>query len=348
MQRFSLTFFRRLLTSLSSGILLCCLAACSSMYKNQVNFDTTEPLRVAVLPFAYQNEKGEIEELKPDLLIDDIPVVSSKLEDAPANYVRKLVFSGLERTGMDLIPPAIIENAFHHHGFSQKNILNVKKIYAVTPAELGDLLDCDAVVYGRITDWSRSYYGIQTVNSVGLKLKIVSTKTGKVLFTSEAEDSDSRGISKGPTGWSSLIIEPVQGLDNQIITDLARTMVSKMLDPLAVRNRPEFLKTPAPAIYASSHDLPGGIIRADGHLTVVLLGTPKRSASFSIGNKIQNIPMLEKDESHYIGEYYPLPSDVIANEPVTVSLTDQYGRVAIQTVGVGPVSIGNQTATLAH
>ncbi len=324
---------------LAPAAALVVLSACSSTYKHTLDFDSTEPLRVAVLPFAYENGQGEMVDLKPDLLIDNISVVSSKLEDAPANYVRKLVFSGLEKTGMDLIPPPVVESAFHHHGLSNKLVLDVKRIYSAKPQDLGDMVDADAVLYGRITNWSRNYYGIQTVNTVGLNLQLVSTKTGKDLFVADAVDNDSRGISKGPTGWSSLIIEPVSGLDNQIIVDLARNMVNKMLEPLYVKNRPEFLTSVPPSVYASSHDCSDGIVHPGGHLTVVLLGSPKKLATFSIGNKIRNIHMLEKEDGHYIGEYYPLPSDSITNEQVLVTLTDPFGRTAEQKIGKGLVTV---------
>ena len=315
------------------------LGACAGSYKQTINFDANEPIRVAVLPFVYEDPKGQIVDLRPDLLIDNVPVVSSKLEEAPISFVKKTVSANLEKTGMDIVPSAVVESAFHHHAMSNKLVLETKKIYEIKPQELGDLLDADAVLYGRITEWDRSYYGVETVNSVGIKLSLVSTKTGKELFAAEAKDTDSRGISKGPTGYSSLIVEPVKGLDNEIIIDLARDMVEKMLEPLYLRNRPEFLKSVAPSIYASSHDHSDGLIEPGGHLTVIALGTAGKAASFSIGGKIVNIPMLEKEDGHYIGEYYPLPYDKLSKEQVIVTLADPYGRTTEQKVGMGPVSV---------
>lgn len=319
--------------------LLLTFISCSSKYQHELNLDPAEPLRIAVLPFAYVNDKGEMVDFKPGLLIDNISIVSTKLEQAPVSYVRDLVYSSLEKSGLDPIPPLVIESAFHHNGFSKKNILDVKRILSISPKDLGNFLNCDAVMYGEITDWDRSYYGIQSVNSVGIKLKIVSVKSGNTLFTSEATDSDSRGLSKGPTGWTSLILEPVKGLDNQIIADLAKKVVNNMLEPLYVKKRSPMLDSITPSIFASSHDARSGKFNFKDHLTVLVYGTSKKSATFSLGDKVQNIPMSEKEAGHYIGEYYPLDGDEITNEVVSVRLADEYGRKAEQKVGMGNVTL---------
>ncbi len=318
------------------SILFC---SCSAKYQNKIDFDPSEPLRIAVLPFAYLDSKGEIVDFKPGLLIDNISLVSTKLEEAPVNFVRDLVYTSLEKSGLDPIPPLVIESAFHHNGFSNKNILDIKRILNIPPADLGKFLNCDALMYGYITEWDRSYYGIQSVNSVGIKLKLVSAKSGNVLFSTEAEDSDSRGLTKGPTGWSSLILEPVKGLDNQIIADLAKKVVNNMMEPLYVKRRSPMLESITPSIFASSHDARTGKISLKDHLTVLVYGTSKKTATFSLGDKVLNIPMWEKETGHYIGEYYPIESDEIQDEPVIVRLADDYGRKAEQKIGMGNVTL---------
>jgi len=126
-------------------------------------------------------------------------------------------------------------------------------VLATDPRSLcGDLLSCDAVLYGRVTKWDRSYCGIEAVASIGIDLKLVSAKTNHTLFEAQAEDSDSRGLTKGPTGLSSLFLEPIRGLDNTIVTDLAREVVTEAVSPLQAQNRPEFLKSAPPAVIASA------------------------------------------------------------------------------------------------
>jgi hypothetical protein len=115
-------------------------------------------------------------------------------------------------------------------------------------------------------------------------------------------------------------------------------MIPKMLEPLYVNNRPEYLNTPPPSIYASAHDSNGSNISQKQPLTVLVFGSAKKSASFSIGKVIENIPMEERDRGHYIGEFYPLPTDSFTNEYVVVNLIDENGRVSQQSIGRVPLS----------
>ena len=74
---------------------------------------------------------------------------------------------------------------------------------------------------------------------------------------------------------------------------------------------------------------------------VVMLGTPKKTATFSIGNAVSEIPMNEVDLGHYVGEYFPEAGDSFSNEDIYVYLTDDYGRKSKQKVALSPVSISD-------
>jgi hypothetical protein len=317
------------------------LIGCSGTYTNSVQLNPREPIRVAILPFVQVNSKGEIIKPDPSLLIDDVDLISSDLKQTPAEYVYSLVEKELERSGLDILAPATVEGKLLHNGFGHEDLsFDLQKLYSTNPKELCEkLLGCDAVLYGKVTEWDRSYFAIQSTSSVGLALTLVSARDGKVLFTSTAEDSDSRGLSKGPTGFSDLVIEPIKGLSNDIITALARKVVAKMLAPLAVQNRPEFLNSSAPAIYASAHDKPNGQMTHADSLKVLAFGSADKNASFSIGESVQHIPMAQKGEGHYIGEYFPLPSDSFKNQPVYVFITDEFGRSTQQKLGSTTLSL---------
>jgi hypothetical protein len=319
------------------------LCSCAGKYNSKLDFSASESIRVAVLPFVQVNEKDEVIDPEKDYLIDDVSVVSYKLTETPAVYLQKLVQNELQNTGLDILSPALVEANLTHHDFDDMTKVppvNADKVRKADPKDLCTrVFSCDAVLYGKITRWSRSYYGIQSVNSVGIDVKLVSAKDGKVLFSSSAEDSDSRGITKGPTGFSNLLIEPIQGLDNKIITNLAQNVVKKMLSSLKMDNRPEFLQSSAPAIYASAHDFPSGRMSAKDSLTVLLFGSASDAASFSIGNVIENIPMVEKDKGHYIGKYFPLPSDSFSNQNIYVALTDNFGRTTKQKIGTASITL---------
>lgn len=308
--------------------LLSAFSACAGSYKQQLDFNPAEPLRVAVLPFVSVNEKGDIVEEESRLLIDNISLISSKQDETPPQIVRRFALSELEKTNLDLVAPALIDIDLPHHGYARSDgRLDMQKVISTKPSDICErFLNCDAILYGRIVRWDRSYYGIQTVNTVGVKLELVSAKTGKTIFSATAEDSDSRGLTKGPTGFSDLALEPIRALDSDIIVALARNVVKKMIDPLNAKTKPTFLETAPPSIFAVSHDVSSGSVDRKSPLIVVMLGSEHQNASFSIGSAVEHVPMIERVPGHYYGEYIPLPTDSFADQAVSVYLTDKYNR----------------------
>lgn len=329
--------------SILTAVLVVLFAACAPVYKHDIQFNPNEPLRTAVMPFMHVGHDGKPLEKDLSLLIDNISLVSSRLSVSPAEYVRRAVQSELSKTALDVLAPGLIDARLSHGGFTKQDFttIDTTKVFAASPAEIcGKLLQCDAVLFGKVSRWDRSYYGVQSVNSVGIDLALVRASDGKVLFSTHGEDSESRGLTKGPTGFSDLVLEPIKGLDNQIITNLAAKVVAQMIAPLSGASRPEYLKSAPPAIFASAHDAQDGRLPKSGRLTVLVYGSPKQSASFSVGSLIQNLPMAEIDGGHYIGEYLPLPGDALKDAPVYASLTDEFGRTTRQRVGASNVTLG--------
>lgn len=307
---------------------------CAGSYKQALDFNPGEPLRVAVLPFVTVDDKGQVTTDEGRLLIDNVGLLSTKQEETPPQIVRRLVLGELGKTSLDIVAPPLIDLDLPHHGFALPDgKLDMKKVLATSPKELCEkFLNCDAVLYGRIVKWDRSYYAVQSVSTVGVDLKLVSARDGKTLYSAVAEDSDSRGLTKGPTGFSDIVIEPIRGLDSDIIVDLSRKVVKKMVEPLNVKSRPVFLEAAPPSIFAVSHDGPNGVVDRGNPVRIVMFASDGQSASFSIGSAVEKIPMIERSPGHYYGEYVPLPSDSFDSQTVKATLTDKYGRSTEQAV----------------
>lgn len=331
------------LSKILSIIFLAALSGCQATYKHTLNFNPSEPIRIAVLPFAQVDSDGKLSRADENLLIDNLALVSEKQRETPAEFMQSLVQSELSNASLDVITPAIVQADLLHYGYatpgSNPVTIDLQAIFAADPREIcSKVLSCDAVMYGKVTRWERAYYGIQSVATVAINLKVVSAKTGKLMYEIDAEDSDSRGITKGPTGFSNLALEPIKGLDNEIIQNLARDVADKAILPLSNRSRPEFLKTAPPAILASGHDARSGIVEKRGKVVVLAFGSPGQSATFSVGSVALNIPMLERAPGHYIGEYLSLPEDSFSNQYVVVSLRDEFGRSTSQKIAKTPIS----------
>lgn len=333
----------RIFRAISISLFTATSLGCGGTFTAHLNFNPSEPIRIAVLPFAQVDKQGQLTQVDESLLIDNVSLVSSKLKQTPAQFAQGLTQTELSKASLDVIPPALVDAELIHAGYGVAGTNPVKmdlaKVFAADPTTLcSKVLSCDAVLYGKVTSWDRSYYGVQAVATVGIQLKLVSARTKKVLYEIDASDSDSRGITKGPTGFSNLVIEPLKGLDNEIITDLARNVIDKSIEPLSNRDRPEFLATSAPFIIASAHDVASGALATNGTLTVVAFGSAGNTASFDLGTTAQGVPMLERAPGHYIGEFVPLRSDSFANQSVIVTLKDSFGRKTSQRIATSTVS----------
>lgn len=315
------------------AILAAFATGCAPQIATKVNFDTTEPLRVAVLPFITVDKSGKIINDEGRLFVDNIGLISSELHETPAQIVRRFTYAELEHTGLDVISQALVDIDLPHHGFIKPDqTLDMEKLYATKPSELcGGFLNCDAVLYGTVTEWDRAYYAIESVNSVGVKYKLVSAADGKILFSADAEDYSTRGITKGPTGLSDIVVAPIQGLDSSIIVEVAKNTVTQALAPLRIDSRPEFLQTSPPVLYAASHSGDSGPISAQSPLAVVLYGSPSQTAAFTIG-ALSTVPMVEETPGHYYGEYLPPAGVTFTGEPVTVALSDKFGRTSSELI----------------
>ena len=334
----------KFLRPVALSLLCSAFFGCAGSYQHTLSFNPAEPNRIAVLPFAQVDEKGSLVQADENFLIDNVALVSSKLTQTPAQFVQTQVQTELAKASLDMVSPAIVEAALVHNGFtipeSKPVSIDLAKVFAASPQEIcSKLLSCDAVLYGKIVTWDRSYYAIQTISTVALELKIVSARNGKVLFETLAKDSDSRGITKGPTGFSNLVLEPIKGLDNSIITALADDIVEQALSPLNRWKKPEFLNVAPPAIIATAHDAQSGIVPRSGKLVVIVYGSPGQTGTFSIGNAVADIPLTERSPGHYIGEYIPLSTDRFTAQSVAVSLRDEAGRKTNLAIPGQPITI---------
>ncbi len=321
-------------------LLLLCINACSGQYKHILEFSPKEPLRIAVLPFRQVDAEGNLIEDKGDLLVDEVVLISSEVQDSPVALARKLTLAELKKTPLDVISTSLIDIDLPHRNLAHPDgTFDLKRIFEV-PAKTycEDFLDCDAVLFGTIRRWDRDYYGIESNNEIEIELKLVSAKSGKTLFFTSAKDSESRGLSKGPTGYSSLILEPLKALDSELVEDLARRIISTMLKPLKPKISIKEDSTPPPAIFAVSHDAENGKLYKEKPLIVLALASPNNIASFSIGKYLKDIPMIEQSKGHYIGEYWPLEGASFEGETIEVSLKDINGRETMINVDSGLVS----------
>jgi hypothetical protein len=65
------------------------------------------------------------------------------------------------------------------------HLTNYDKLSDVSPKKLGQILSCDAVVIGEVTEFQRVYAGLYSQMAVGASITVWDTRTGKKIWSDE-------------------------------------------------------------------------------------------------------------------------------------------------------------------
>ena len=198
----------------------------------KLDYDPTEPLRVAVLPVRHLDESGMQISTHRIFFIDNLPTFSDPRGKSGAEVVKSYLYDELNKTHFDVVREGVLRAELVHRGLIKEENFDLQKIYQADTKTLASWYGADAVLYTDITEWDRTYYGVETVIDVGLDLKLVRASDGKELYKVNISDSSSSGISKGPTGYTSVVIEPIKAFDLERLNELAQEVVEEAFEPL--------------------------------------------------------------------------------------------------------------------
>lgn len=121
------------------------------------NYEARRPTTVAVLPI--ENETTDM--------------------DAP-DLVRELMTTELAENGYDTLSTNVITNALRDEG-----ITDAGQLSAISTEELGQILDADALLYGRITTFRHFITGIYNERAVDVRFRLVDIHFNQRLWENE-------------------------------------------------------------------------------------------------------------------------------------------------------------------
>ncbi|MGR3179142.1 MAG: GNA1162 family protein [Candidatus Anammoxibacter sp.] len=135
-----------------------------------------------------------------------------------ANRLRTYLYGHLVPREFDDLELFEIDAVLH-----KLNIVSPEKLYSCSPQELGYILGADALIYGKVTRYDSSYYGLYSKISVGLAIRCVSTKNAKLLFS--AHETRSAVEIRVATNPIDMIIASIQ--NGISLRDLYRARASE-------------------------------------------------------------------------------------------------------------------------
>lgn len=249
------------------------------------------PSIVAVMPFGNDTqEKGAAERMRKAVynLFSSVPYVDVELAAVDEGIVR------LERS-------------------TGASVVNAR------PQEICRAIGCDGLLFGRVTDYQRSYAGVYSRLRAEAEIWLIDASTGKELArVTQAVEYHGGGVPLTPLGaiMSALSAAANTGAlqENRMVAELAEKLVEK----IPVRTgAPAVRRPPIKELITNVAEGPfgrGKIVR------IGLEGEPGAVGSFDIGNFRKGLPMRETQPGVYLGEYAVLPGDNTEAMPIVAYL----------------------------
>jgi hypothetical protein len=256
-----------------------------------------------------------------------------------------------------------VRKAFYNH-FSSKPYIDVKlarvdekvvslekssgKTLADLPAgELCRAIGCDAVVYGRVTDYVKMYALVYSQLAIQAEVWMVDAKTGKeIIRVKESVRYHGTGLPLSPLGAAMSAFSAAANLrDSQsvrMINELCQKLNEKIPSPEGGA------ASQGPVVREVLSNVSEGPFGKNKVIRVGLEGDKGLVATFDIGNFKKGILMKEGQPGIYTGEYRVMPGDDAREMPILVSLKmaegnetewiDVSGLVTIDTTPPPPVA----------
>ena len=260
------------------------------------DYNKDRPLSVAILPFENLTQEKEASDLLRRLFY---------------NNFSSLAYRDIELGTINAKLP----------NFNPQNIFK-----SVDPTRIRKLLDSDALVIGRITEFESFYAGVYSSFTVAVELKMIDAETRRVLWSVKHKEIQRSGsIPATPIG--AIIAAASSALDlsrYHIITainKLCQTAV-ETIPPSANLKGKSF-----PKISNLVHNGMNRILRKGERLQVGIEGTAGLKATFSIAPRKTAVEMQEKTPGTYIGSYLVRHKDTISDGVIVVRLTDNWNNV---------------------
>lgn len=262
--------------------------------------------RIAVLPFALETE-GEGWVASTLTPVGNVLAFEGFTDGAPtaaesATFLRRAFVASLCGRAFEVLDLATTDARLTSSGLAIEAILDRERA-----GDVAHRLGVDGLVYGRVLAWDRSYYVLESTQSVALRVELVDAESRAVLLASERTARRNGGLTGGPTGQISVATEPIAALKSSTRLALARDVAREAAKDLVGRAQPpsgrlEILS--ARIVSTGLAELEVGDV-----LEVEAIATAGADLRFDVGQGVRGMPMLEVEHpvrggrSRYVGRW---------------------------------------------
>lgn len=250
------------------------------------------PLTIAVLPVTGDGQPEDLRELRVTFFNH---IGSKNYTDTEINEVDNKVYLAEQKSG--------------------------KKWQDFTTKELGELLGVEGLVYVNVIGVDKIYAGIYGALTVRMRVKLVESETGAVLW--EKEDKvvkQSGSIPLSPWAAISTAVSSAMVLRDSVkiglFDELCRSLAKEMPEPV------NLLKVRPPTIFSVVTNALDSPFKGQTEILVSLKGDEGMDAFFTIGNVKNGITLQETGNGNYLGKYIVSDGDNWQNQMITVVLSN--------------------------
>lgn len=194
------------------------VSGCASKLSVQqnVNFNPGEKiLKIAVLPF----------------------VTKSAGEAETATQVREEITANLQEGNYQIAEISEIDQKLQELNLTDPKEL--KKALTERRINWNEQLGVDAVVQGRIIEWSKTYLALHSDVELDVELVMFDAKKGTELAKIRKGVIKNSGITRLPTGYISAGTAPLLGLRKSVQQQVIHTLTREITQPLIALNSSE-------------------------------------------------------------------------------------------------------------
>lgn len=278
-----------------------------------------------------------VEEEKLPHKVAILPFTNTTSTPQGGETVRKMFynfFSSLNYIDLEL---PVIDDTLKNAGLYEKITAGEE----ISPQELGQLLDVDAVIFGEVTSLGKIFALVYSDNKAGLKARMVKCDSGEAIWQLEHEIHIEEGdVPLSVIGLATTLLRTAithsQATHIKAASELCMQVVSTIPNPPAVTE-------PPPRINALVHNGAGKLLRPGEYLKVALIGEQGYKATWSLPPLVEDLPMKEKEPGVYIGAYRIKSNDRLPRGRLIGYLASETGSGSQWEDTLGALKIGEPT-----
>jgi hypothetical protein len=266
-----------------------------------------------------------------------LPFVNKTADPDAGAVVRKMFYNFFSSLNYRDIEPGLVDEDLRKRGFYDKLLAGEN----VDARQLGQFLGVDAVIFGEVTDFGKTYAVIYSEIEAGLKARMVSCVTGKTIWELEHTATIGQGdVPLSLTGLAATVVRSALNYNQAKKVNAASKLSMQMIETIP---NPERITDPPPRIELMVHNASEKLLRPGQSLRVVLIGEPGNQASWEVVPLVKRQPLTEKEPGTYIGSYRVKPDDKLVYGRLSGYLKSSKGLESQWSDVLGSVSMGEPT-----